>query len=102
METKPKIWKKNKKRYGKTYEVIKTSKKPSSEFDRINVDGKEYKFGKRTNALRLTDARVARDIQQALPDDVIVYPVDDVPKTREDKDHKYFHVVPKLPWHKDD
>jgi len=101
MELDQKKWKKDKKRHGKTYEVIKTSRKPASEFDRILVDGQEYKFGKRTNALRITDEAVAMDIKQALPNDVVVYPVDDVPKTIEEKDHKWFHVVPELPWHKD-
>jgi hypothetical protein len=97
----PKGWKKNKKRHGETYEIIKTSRKPPSEFDRIIVDGKEYKFGKRTNALRVMDKSVAMDIKQALPNDVVVYPVDDVPRSREERDHKWFHAVPELPWHKD-
>ena len=96
-----KSWRKDKKRHGQTYEVIKTSTAPSREFDRVMVDGKEYKFGKRTNAMRLTDKAVAMDIKQALPNDVLVYPVDDVPKSREERDHKWFHAVPKLPWHKD-
>ena len=96
-----KNWNKDKKRHGKSYEVIKTSQAPRGEFDRVEVDGKEYKFG-RSGAMRLTDKAVAMDIKQALPNDVLVYEVDDVPTSREEKDHKGFHAVPKLPWHKDE
>jgi hypothetical protein len=58
---------KDHKRSTKSYEIIKTSRKPKSEFDRILVDGKEYKFG-RSMAMRVRDKRVAHDIAQALPD----------------------------------
>jgi hypothetical protein len=66
----------------------------------IIVDGKEYKFGP-SMAMRVRDGKVAQDIKQALPDDVLVYPVDDVP-SKDQKGHTYFHVVPPLPWHEDE
>lgn len=96
MELDPKKWMKDHKKATKSYEIIKTSRKPKSEFDRIIVDGKEYKFG-RSMAMRVRDKKVAKDIADALPDDVLVYEVDDVP-TRDNRGHNYFFAVPKLPW----
>lgn len=95
-----KTFMKDHKKATKSYEVIKISKKPYSQFGSVEVDGKKYDFGRRTNAMRIRDKKVAMDIKQALPDDVIVYEVDDVPTTG-DRGHNYFHVVPRLPWHKE-
>ena len=95
-----KTFMKDHKKATKSYEIIKTSRKPKSEFDRVVVDGKEYKFG-RSMAMRVRDGKVAKDIADALPDDVLVYEVDDVAE-KDQKGHNYFHVVPPLPWKDDD
>ena len=96
MELDSKKWMKDHKKATKSWEIIKTSRKPKSEFDRVVVDGKEYKFGK-SMAMRVRDGKVAKDIADALPDDVLVYPVDDVP-TEGDRGHNFFFTNPALPW----
>ena len=68
----------------KSYEIYKASQRPWSQFNAINVDGKRLEFGRQTNALRVTDKALARDIKQALGGrpgeaDVVVVEVDDVP-----------------------
>ena len=95
--------KKKRKKYGKSYEVIKASRKSWSDFGGIDVDGKVLDFGP-SGALRLHDERLARDVHQALgtgPNpDVVVVEVDDVPDTREARDHTNFHGgMPAMPWH---
>jgi len=104
-KTKPdldvKNWHKDKKRHGKTWEVIRNSKKPFSEFDRIVVDDKEYKFGKRTGAMHIKDAGVVKEMKEALGNEIVAYEVEDIPYSREERDHKWFHAVPELPWHKE-
>ena len=92
---------KDHKKATKSYEVIKISKKPYSQFGSVEVDGKKYDLGRRTNAMRIRDKKLAMAMKQALPDDILVYEVDDV-ATKDQKGHNYFHVVPPLPWHEKD
>lgn len=91
--------KSKKSKRSKSYEIIKASRRPWSEFSGIGVDKKYLKFGRRTNALRIRDGKLAKDIKQALGDEVVVIEVDDVAKPGE-KDSKSFFSVPNLPWKK--
>ena len=93
--------KQTRKKAGKSYEVIKASQKPWSEYNAIDVDGKLLKFGRETNALRVRDKALAMDIKQALGGrpgeaDVVVVEVDDVPER--DGSRPMSFLVPKLPW----
>lgn len=72
----------------KSYEIYKASRKPWSQFNAIEVDGKRLELGRQTNAMRVTDKALARDIQQTLGGrpgeaDVVVVEVDDVPTNTE-------------------
>ena len=89
----------------KSWEIMKASQKPWSEFNAIEVDGKRLDFGRQTNALRVTDKALARDIQQTLGGrpgeaDVVVVEVDDVPTNTERTPRKSFII--NAPWKKNE
>ena len=93
------------KKAGKSYEVIKASQKPWSQFNAIDVDGKLLKFGRDTNALRVRDKALAMDIKQTLGGrpgeaDVVVVEVDDVPER--DGSRPTSHFISRVPWHKEE
>ena len=97
--------KEKRKKAGKSYEILKASQKPWSQFNAINVDGKRLEFGKETNALRVRDKALAMDIKQALGGrpgeaDVVVVEVDDVPER--DGSRPASFLISKVPWHKEE
>lgn len=90
----------------KSYEIYKASRRPWSQFNAIDVDGRRLEFGKQTNALRVRDKKLAMDIKQTLGGkpgeaDVVVVEVDDVPGQSE-SGHRYFFGFKGAPWAKYD
>jgi len=86
------------KRGKKTWEVIKASQKPWSEYNAIDVDGKRLDFG-RSGMMRLTDGVLAKDIKQALGGrpgeaDVVVVEVDDYVSENESSSKSFIINAP--------
>jgi len=87
----------------KSYEIYRASQKPWSQFNAINVDGKRLEFGRQTNAMRVTDRKLAMDIKQTLGGrpgeaEVVVVEVDDVPTNTERAPRKSWII--NAPWKK--